>query len=439
MSTSTHARTLKGKLHSKIISSDMKDFFPQNPMVKVRGRNSNRKTVKQTVKNGRKISGDDAARPAWVTDARRQQFAAASRFWSIPNLMPRSTVTRVWLTEWAHLGQNCGTLTSDNFFFLSFRERCLTRQWQNTECDTRYMVEQRKKFDVILRFLVDRYRRTKPPKPDASQFVVPARLPKPPVIGSGGLSSSRFDDDVPEVNCTWTASFSWRVKEAALWFESHGSKIWQEGQHDHSPPQPINWREHTIGAVHDRNLPARSLQVPESYENFLWHRVKVRSIMTGLRRDDEWDDDRSHRRVRIMSSLDTGWFRLITNILIQSCDLAMIARWHQCGTMTSQMLARASFSAVCLTVFPFEFRPRTFFSPSDSTEKTLSYQSLLGNASIVGRALDGTLRFRRWKRSRALSRRCHRSLATCQAMHGDAVKARPGREKTKWRYRPGLY
>ena len=58
---------------------------------------------------------------------------------------------------------------------------------------------QRKKFDVILRFLVDtgRYRRTKPPKPDASQFVVPARLPKP-AIGSGGLSSSRFDDDVPE-------------------------------------------------------------------------------------------------------------------------------------------------------------------------------------------------------------------------------------------------
>ena len=56
---------------------------------------------------------------------------------------------------------------------------------------------QRKKFDVILRLLVDRYRRTKPPKPDASQFVVPARLPKP-VIGSGGLSSSRFDDDVPD-------------------------------------------------------------------------------------------------------------------------------------------------------------------------------------------------------------------------------------------------
>ena len=115
-----------------------------------------------------------------------------------------------------------------------------------------------------------------------------------------------------------------------------------------------------IGAVHDRNLPTRSLQVPESYENFLWHRVKVRSIVTWLRHDDERDDDRSHRRVGIMSSLDAGWFRLITIILIQSRGLAMIARWHQCGTMTSQMLARASFSAVCLTIFPFEFRPRTF-------------------------------------------------------------------------------
>ena len=138
-------------------------------------------------------------------------------------------------------------------------------------------------------------------------------------------------------------------------------KIWQEGQHDlHSPPQPIDWREHTIGAVHDRNLPSRSLQVPESHENFLWHRVKVRSIVTGLRHDDERDDDRSHRRVSIMSSLDAGWFRLITNILIQSRDLAMVASWHQYGTMTSQMVSRASFSSVCLTVFLFEFRPRTF-------------------------------------------------------------------------------
>ena len=57
-------------------------------------------------------------------------------------------------------------------------------------------------------------------------------------------------------------------------------------------------------------------------------------------------------------------FRVISEVsaerdsLDESC--AFLIEGAQCGTMTSQMLARASFSAVCLTVFPFEFRPRTF-------------------------------------------------------------------------------
>ena len=55
-------------------------------MVKVRGRNSNGKTVKQTVKNGRKISGDDAARPAWVmvpgvSSLRLRPDSDQSRIW----------------------------------------------------------------------------------------------------------------------------------------------------------------------------------------------------------------------------------------------------------------------------------------------------------------------------------------------------------------------
>ena len=143
-------------------------------MVKVRGQNSNRKMVKQTVKNGRKISGDDAARPAWVM----VPGVSSSR------LRPDSDQSRIWCRARPWLG--CDSLNELTwvsfvvhwhltifffffFFFLSFRECCLT--WQSTECDAtwaRYMV-QRKKFDVILRFLVDRYRRTKPPKPDASQ------------------------------------------------------------------------------------------------------------------------------------------------------------------------------------------------------------------------------------------------------------------------------
>ena len=287
-------------------------------MVKVRGRNSNGKTVKQTVKNGRKIWGDDAARPAWVMvpgvsssrlrpDSDQSRICCCARPWlgcdSLNELTWVSFVVHWHLTIFFFF----------NFYFYSFRECCLTRQWQSTECDARYMV-QRKKFDVTLRLLVDRYRRTKPPKPDASQFVVPARLPKP-VVGSGGLSSSRFDDDVPEVNCTWTASFSWRVKEAALWFESHGSKNLTGGTtwSSQSTSTDCSWREHTIGAVHDRNLPTRSLQVPESYENFLWHLVKVRSIVTGLRHDDERDIEMTIEVIVVSASChhltraDSGW------------------------------------------------------------------------------------------------------------------------------------
>ena len=140
--------------------------------------------------------------------------------------------------------------------------------------------------------------------------------------------------------------------------------------------QKFDRRYNMIFTVHlnrliDENTPLEQstietcLQEAYKYQKvtkiFLWHRVKVRSIVTGLRHDgSERDDDRSHRRVSIMSSLDAGWFRLIMNILIQSRDLAMIARWHQCGTMTSQMLARASFPPSVWPSSPFEFRPRTF-------------------------------------------------------------------------------
>ena len=51
-------------------------------------------------------------------------------------------------------------------------------------------------------WLIDIGERSHPnPMHRRSLFHDPARLPKP-VIGSGGLSTSRFDDDVPEVNCT---------------------------------------------------------------------------------------------------------------------------------------------------------------------------------------------------------------------------------------------
>ncbi len=138
-------------------------------------------------------------------------------------------------------------------------------------------------------------------------------------------------------------------------------KIWQDGQHDLlSPPQPIDWREHTIGAVHDRNLPTRSLQVPESYENFLWHRGQ------GSKHRD-WTASRWWARWRSQSSSCQHhvitWRGLIPpdheylDSVVWPChDCEVAPVWHH--DVTNGLTCQ--FSAVCLTVFPFEFRPRTF-------------------------------------------------------------------------------
>ena len=103
-------------------------------MVKVRGRNSNGKTVKQTVKNGRKISGDDAARPAWVM----VPGVSSSR------LRPDSDQSRIWcrarpwlgcdsLNELTWVSFNGGTLTSDNLFFFLFFRRFVSVVWQDSD------------------------------------------------------------------------------------------------------------------------------------------------------------------------------------------------------------------------------------------------------------------------------------------------------------------
>ena len=321
-------------------------------MVKVRGRNSNRKTVKQTVKNGPKISGGDAAQPAWVTGARRQQFAAASRFWTIPNLMPRSTVTRVWLTEyeWAHLGQLCGTLTIFFFFFFVV-------SW------------------VLFDKTVTEYRVWHKVHGTAEEVRCYPQIPGWQISANEATQTRciavRCSSATSKTGNRFGWSFFFAVWRRCARSQLHmNSVVLVESQGSYAlvrivQLQKFDRRDNIIFTVHlnrliDENTPLEQSTIETCPQEVLWHRVKVRSIVTGLRHDDERDDDRSHRRISIMSSLDAGWFRLITNILIQSRDLAMIARWHQCGTMTSQMLARASFSALCLTVFPFEFQPRTF-------------------------------------------------------------------------------
>ena len=134
-------------------------------MVKIRGQNSNGKTVKQTVKYGRKISGDDAARPAWVmvpgvSSSRLCPDSDQSRIWcrARPWLGCDSLNELTWVSFVVHVHWHP---TIFFFFFLWLLECCLTRQWQSTECDTKYMV-QRKKFDVILRLLDDIGERSHP-------------------------------------------------------------------------------------------------------------------------------------------------------------------------------------------------------------------------------------------------------------------------------------
>ena len=143
-----------------------------------------------------------------------------------------------------------------------------------------------------------------------------------PAIGSGGLSSSRFDDDVPEVNCTWTASFSWRVKEAALWFESYGSKNLTGGttwssqstsatdwltrtHHWGSPRSKLAYKKPT-STRKLRKFPVTSGQSSKHLDwtaSRWWARWRSHTI-------------RSHRRVRVSASChhltraDSGWSRI---------------------------------------------------------------------------------------------------------------------------------
>ena len=342
----------------------MKDFFRRIQMVKVRGRNSNGKTVKQMVKMAEKsrVTPPRGWHESWCQASAVRGCVSILINPEFDAALDRDSGVTHWMSS-PGSALSMGTLTSDNlfffFFFLSFRECCLTRQWQSTECDARYMI-QRKKFDVILRLLVDRYRRTKPPKPDASQFVVPARLPKP-VIGSGGLSSSRFDDDVPEVNCTWTASFSWRVKEAALWFESHGSKNLTGGTTWSSQSTSTDWLTRT----HHWSSPRSKLAYKKPTSTRKLRKFPVTSGQGSKHRD--WTASRWWARWRSQSlscqhhvikwrGLIPADHEYLDSVAWPCHDCEVAPVWHHDVTNPRT----CQFSAICLTVFPFEFRPQTF-------------------------------------------------------------------------------
>ena len=277
--------------------------------------------------------------------------------------------------------QLCGTLTSDNLFFFFFfffvvswvlfdktvTEYTVWRKVHGTAEEVRCYPQ--------TRLLVDRYRRTKPPKPDASQFVVPAWLPKP-VIGSGGLSSLRFDDDVPEVNCTWTASFSWRVKEAALWFESHGSKNLTGGTTWSSQSTSTNWLRRT----HHWSSPRSKLDYKKPTSTRKLRKFPVPSGQGSKHRD--WTASRWWARWRSQSSscqhhvitwrgLIPADHEYLDSVAWPCHDCEVAPVWHHDVTNPRT----CQFSAVCLTRLPVRILTSDLHHRI-LRKKTLSYQSL---------------------------------------------------------------
>ena len=358
-------------------------------MVKVRGRNSNRKTVKQTVKMAEKsrVTTPRGRHESWCQASAVRGCVPILINPEFDAALDRDSGVTHWMSSpgsalWCTL---VCTLTSVNlfFFFFFFLCRFVSVVWQDS--DRVQSVTQgtyysgRSSMLSSDSWLIDIGERSHP-NPMHRRLIRCSSATSKTGNGFG-----------------WSFFFAvWRRCARSQLHMNSVVLVERQGRCALvriARLQKFDRRNNMIFTVHlnrliDENTPLEQstietclqeaynykVQVPESYENFLWHLVKVRSIVTRLRHDHERDDDRSHRRVSIMSSLDAGWFRLITNILIQSRDLAMIARWHQCGTMTSQILARASFPP---SVWPssrsnFDLGP----SPSDSTEKTLSYQSL---------------------------------------------------------------
>ena len=166
---------------------------------------------------------------------------------------------------------------------------------------------------------------------------------------------------MPEVNCTWTASFSWIVKEAALWFESYGSKNLTGGTTWSSQSTSTDWLTRTYHWSSPRSKLA--YKKPASTRK-LW-KFPVTSCQGSKYRD--WTASRWWARWRSQSSsckhhvitwrgLIPADHEYLDSVAWPCHDCEVAPVWHHDVTNART----CQFFAVCLTVFPFEFRPRTF-------------------------------------------------------------------------------
>ena len=298
----------KGKLHSKIISSDMRDFFS----VESNGEGPRSKFEQEDGQtdgqNGRKISGDDAARPAWVmvlgvSSSRLRPDSDQSRIWcrARPWLGCDSLNELTWVSFVVHWYL---TIFFFFFFFLSFRECCLTRQWQSQ--GTWYSGRSSMLSSASDSWLIDIGERSHP----NPMHRRPIRCSSATSKTGNGFGWSFFfavwrwcaRSQLHMNSVVLVESHS--VKEAALWFESHGSKNLTGGTTWSSQSSSTDWLTRTRHWSSPRSKLA--YKKPTKYQKVTKIPVtsgqgsKHRDWTAYMRHDDERDDDRSHRRVSIM-------------------------------------------------------------------------------------------------------------------------------------------
>ena len=196
---------------------------------------------------------------------------------------------------------------------------------------------------------------------EVHQFVVPARLPKP-VLGLGGLSSSRFDDDV-------RARRRLHMNSIVLAESQGGSCAFGRIVR----LQKFDRRDNMLFTVHLNRLISENTPLEQStietclQEAYKYQKVAKISCDIGAMFEASWLDcvtmmSKMTIAVIVVSATchhltraDSGWSRIswFSHVTLHDCEVAPV--WHNDVTN-----ARTHQFFRCLTVFPFEFRPRTF-------------------------------------------------------------------------------
>ena len=334
-------------------------------MVKVRGRNSNRKTVKQTVKNGGKISGDDAARPAWVmvpgvSSSRLRPDSDQSRIWcrARPWLGCDSLNELTWVSFVVHWHLTIFFFFFFFFFFLSFREwfdKTVTeyRVWRKV-----HITAEEVRWSSDSRLI------------DIGERSYPNLMHRRPIRCSSATSKTVNGFGWSFFFAVWRrcARRQLRMNSVVL-VESQGScalvRIARLQKFDRRDNIIFRVHLNQLTRTHHWSSPRSKLAYKKLTRTRKLRKFPVTSGQGSKHRD--WTASRWWARWRSQSSscqhhvitwrgLIPADHEYLDSVAWPCHDCEVAPVWHH--DVTNRRTCQ--FSAVCLTVFPFEFRPRTF-------------------------------------------------------------------------------